>query len=435
MTEEERTGSGRRRSRASEEAPKDGVDVAFTLMEDLIDKLKLLNYEKICYEKDIRPLNMHYFALQLVPAEQFWCFSVIAAWLLQKAKYKIEFPQQFDDPNATVTNIISGLKKLQMSTDFPPAKLKQGYGETVCQVLSLLADHCLKLSKFSWKTPIIPAEDYKEEAEVDDDAEVTADSYIKEVEVSDAEDEEELYMDIGFAGKDNNAKSLLSGIGGLGAGGSNSQVNSLENISDQEKVLSSKVDSASWKLELERVQPLLKITATQSDTKDWRTHLQQMQQHDENIKLNLSQTHGHLDKLAKEMTSNLEKISSREKYVNSQLDSIIQEYRHQQDKLAEVREKYNGASGTVTEYTNELARITEELDSIKAQMDERGTSMTDASPLVKIKQALNRIKLEITQMNLRIGVVEHTLLTAKLNNKNIMQNDMNTALDVSVGIY
>ena len=38
-------------------------------------------------------------------------------------------------------------------------------------------------------------------------------------------------------------------------------------------------------------------------------------------------------------------------------------------------------------------------------MDERGTSMTDTGPLVKIKQSLTRLKKDTTQMDLRIGVV------------------------------
>eukprot|EP00126_Sphaerothecum_destruens_P009613 Sdes_comp20550_c0_seq10m15306 len=109
----------------------------------------------------------------MVAAEQFWVFSVLAVWLLQKSKVKIEFPQQLDDPNATVTNIIAGLKKLSIPTDFPPAKLKQGQGEVVCQTLHSLVDHVLKITKFSWKAPVIPKDEYKEEAEADDDAEVT----------------------------------------------------------------------------------------------------------------------------------------------------------------------------------------------------------------------------------------------------------------------
>ena len=50
-------------------------------------------------------------------------------------------------------------------------------------------------------------------------------------------------------------------------------------------------------------------------------------------------------------------------------------------------------------------QITEELEGIKAQMDEKGTTMTDSGPLVKIKQAITKVKNELIQMELRIGVV------------------------------
>ena len=38
-------------------------------------------------------------------------------------------------------------------------------------------------------------------------------------------------------------------------------------------------------------------------------------------------------------------------------------------------------------------------------MEERGSNMIDAGPLVRIKQALTRLKTECTQMDVRIGVV------------------------------
>lgn len=53
----------------------------------------------------------------------------------------------------------------------------------------------------------------------------------------------------------------------------------------------------------------------------------------------------------------------------------------------------------------ELAQVSEELETVKAEMDQRGTSMTDAAPLVKIKQALTKLKAESTQMEIRLGVV------------------------------
>ena len=54
------------------------------------------------------------------------------------------------------------------------------------------------------------------------------------------------------------------------------------------------------------------------------------------------------------------------------------------------------------------SQVTEELEGVKAEMDEKGTSMTDAGPLVRVKQALTRLKTECTQMDIRIGVVSKT---------------------------
>ncbi len=43
------------------------------------------------------------------------------------------------------------------------------------------------------------------------------------------------------------------------------------------------------------------------------------------------------------------------------------------------------------------------------------------APLVKIKQAMQKLKQEMTQMDIRIGVVQHVLLQAKLKEK-VSQN-------------
>ena len=40
-----------------------------------------------------------------------------------------------------------------------------------------------------------------------------------------------------------------------------------------------------------------------------------------------------------------------------------------------------------------------------------------SAPLVKIKQALQKLRQEISQMDIRIGVVNHILLQAKLKEK------------------
>ena len=56
-------------------------------------------------------------------------------------------------------------------------------------------------------------------------------------------------------------------------------------------------------------------------------------------------------------------------------------------------------------------------------MDDRGASMTDTSPLVRIKKAFVSLKGELKNLELRIGVVGHSLMQAKLRHKSVGGKD------------
>ena len=56
-------------------------------------------------------------------------------------------------------------------------------------------------------------------------------------------------------------------------------------------------------------------------------------------------------------------------------------------------------------------------------MEERGSSMTDGSPLVNIRKNLSRVRQEILGMDVRIGVLEHTVMQARLRDRSNMQRD------------
>lgn len=53
---------------------------------------------------------------------------------------------------------------------------------------------------------------------------------------------------------------------------------------------------------------------------DWRAHYEQMHTHKESIDATLSDTKVYLDKLHQEISKTLEKVASREKYINNQVD-------------------------------------------------------------------------------------------------------------------
>ncbi|XP_013877471.1 intraflagellar transport protein 57 homolog [Austrofundulus limnaeus] len=398
MSEEARRGEEEDRGPGS-------VHQVFVVMENLLEKLKVLNYEEEVLSKhNMKNLSRHYFVsspfLASNPGEQFYMFSIMAAWLVQAAGRPFVEPQEYDEPNATVSNILSELRAFGVKVDFPPSKLKSGSGEHVCFVLDRLAEEALKRRGFTFRRPTYPTETTEEESVVEDDAELTL-SRVEEDMMEEADDEEETAVDL-------EALKLRT---------------EPEPSSRPEEILESRVDSVEWNLEVERVLPQLKVTI-RTDNKDWRVHLDQMHQHRDGIKTSLTETKGHLDKLQDDIGRTLEKVGSREKYINNQLELLIQEYRGAQAKLSEAKERYQQVNGGVMERTRVLAEISEELEKVKQEMEERGSSMSDGAPVVKIKQSLTKLKQEILQMDVRIGVVEHTLLQAKLKEKSNMTREM-----------
>lgn len=83
-------------------------------------------------------------------------------------------------------------------------------------------------------------------------------------------------------------------------------------------------------------------------------------------------------------------------------------------KLEEFEKKGGAANDAVSKLTNELAELTERLDDIKESFESKDSGMHDTSPLVKIKTALQQIKAESAAFDLRIGVVSHSLLAARV---------------------
>lgn len=97
---------------------------SFVQMEEFLDKLKLLNYEaSFCLQLGFKPFHRLFFALQTNSGEQFYAFTSICAWLLQMSGKHFEQPQEFDDPNATISSILDEVRSLGYHPDFPPSKV------------------------------------------------------------------------------------------------------------------------------------------------------------------------------------------------------------------------------------------------------------------------------------------------------------------------
>ncbi|KNE59597.1 hypothetical protein AMAG_03855 [Allomyces macrogynus ATCC 38327] len=371
-------------------------------MDGLLDRLRLLKYSTaFCPEKGLRPLTPGFFTLPQPNVNvQLHYFHVLFAWLANQAGDPFSPPGELDDPNQTATNIAAVLKNAGVPGDFTVTKLRQGHGEAVLQALTGMADRVLKVRGYQFKKPVFSSEDTFEEAEADDGAEVRID------------DIEEALAGDGDAGSDDDHDDhdvlgvlapAMTSVSGLRT--SNAFV--------------PPVDAAAWQAELDRVTPLLKVQLT-ADHKDWRMHLAHLQQYQGAIAAVAGPTRDQLAKLNKEIEQTLDKIESREKYINAQFETLVDEHRGVQQALSGLKQKYNASSEQISKLSAELAQVSEQLDMVKAQMDDLGSGMTDSKPLINIKSALQRLKAEIKQMDLRTGVLEHTLLNVRLKNKATM---------------
>ncbi|ESO01572.1 hypothetical protein HELRODRAFT_192188 [Helobdella robusta] len=391
----------------------------FVIMEELLDKLKLLNYEDgYCKRLSNKPISRHFFALPTNPGEQFYAFSTLSAWLLKMCGKSFDQPQEHDDPNGIISNILDELRQMNHNPDFPPNRLKSGCGEQCLWVIDRLADEALKFQKFSWKRPIYPQDHLDEGKAMDDGEEEEADLNLfkadNELDLADDDDDDDEHALIldhltdNFQAASGDSKNISQGFSGS---------------ENPQQIMESNTDVAEWKMEVERVLPQLKITI-RPDNKDWRVHFEQMQTFKSGMADSLKDVQQHLGRLTHDITKSLEKISNREKYLNGQLDGRLQEYRVKQDQLSEIKEQYKLAGAGVTERSRTLAEITDDLERIKQEMEERGSSMSDGTPLVRIKQAMTQIKEECLHMDVRIGVLQHILLRAKLKERNIQNSLM-----------
>jgi estrogen-related receptor beta like 1 len=314
----------------------------------------------------------------------------LSAWLLKEIDVDVIEWGEFDDPSVIVNSISREIKTLGFRADFPESKLRKGSGDAVCAVLSFLADKALAKKKWTVQSPVYTKSEFAEEAVVDEDAEV-ADGGSDVEEAAGVEEDADGDANDYFAPK----------------------MDRDEDEKEDMKMLEAKVDPAEWKLELERVGPKLRFKADAA-SKEWRTHIEQSQKHETQIQESFPDAKIALDKIGKELRSAIDRISAKERNINKDFDTLGVEFREKQKLLDEIQEQYNGLSKQVSEATKTLGEKTDSVELIKSQMNNQNNSMTDTSPLRKIQTALSELRKEVGAMELRIGVVAQTLLSAKI---------------------
>jgi len=397
--------TSKRRKRSGRAKSKVQTNNTWMQMEEILENLKILDYEqKFCKPHSIKPFPRTMFAMKSSnKSTQFAQFMKLTTWLFVESgreNFKID---RFDDPTTSVHKVMLELKNMDFEMPYSHSQLLDGNGEAVCEVLQFLSKKALEESGFDWKKqykPKYPNEEFAEEAEVDEEADVGA--IVDDIATDsddDDEDDEVMYTD------------MVHG-----------NVNDDDDHAASTALIEAEVDVVKWKKELERVRPKLKVKLVTHD-KEWRSHLDQAKFHEKAIGEYRPGSMRQLDAIKSDIGEKLERVLQKERYINQTFDKMRTEYREITHKLQSVNQQYSTGNDKLQELTNALALITDKLEDVQSRQEEKGSSMTNTGPLVRMKKAIQKLREDRNQMELRIGVVAHTLMMSEMRQKNLDDND------------
>lgn len=375
----------------------DGAAPAFgvtdSTMPDVVEKLKLLQYEtRFCplVKPPFKPLTRTYFSGPSTIDNanmQFYYFTSLCAWLMGLCGVKMDPPDQFDDPNASATTVLSELRAMRLPvTGLAPNRIKQGHGEAVVTILSLLVDEALSRSHVQLGSiDYSGVEKYDENAAVVDGDDDVADVDIEDNIVVDSDDEDEVY------------------IGAATAAAARTDAVEAEAVP-----IKSTINADEWNLEVERVAPLLFVRPTNEN--DWRSRIEKASVLLKAIDNMYPPVKQMLDRLHEDMSKSREHIQKREQTLAEQFTDHVEEYRVKLRELNSARDSVDVASQSIQQLTSELSQITETIDQIKQDSEEHENKISDTTPMMRIKKAVLGVQDEIKQMALRAGVLQHHVL-------------------------
>lgn len=128
--------------------------------------------------------------------------------------------------------------------------------------------------------------------------------------------------------------------------------------------------------------------------------------------------HSQSTALCRHVSDELNKMRMKEKYLNNQHNAMSLSYIDVKHKLEALEQKSSATHESVSKLTTALTEVTERLDDLKESFESKDSGLHDTSPLVKIKAGLQQIKADIHSFDMRIGVVAHSLLAARVQDNN-----------------
>ena len=459
-----------------EEKPK--ID-PFIIMDDMVEKLRLLNYEiNFCQKHNHDIINKYYFAFNMYGFNfdnkdnaskesypvQFAYFYDLANWLMAliKQNANINILQEIDvkfkkydkkkPQDAQIQELLNDLKNLQVKV-LLNSRFKFGYGDGVCLVLTQLCDKYLIKQNFIFKKP-----KFKDVQEIEKIKEYPEDIPL----------EDNIGTNIGFKSNTNynfnGFKSIGGGsktkfysgqkfkhftsIGPMGDetstnfAGQQEEENNKNNANNENGILYSNVTEEDWQNEFNKVSNMLKIEevpeenlSSFSDNNDQgRTegNYQAVKQINNVSKLfsdKYVNDAEYLDVYNKQIDKELQNINNKESKIsvsNKGLKEELNKLKITKQANQHYQDEYDTINEDIKKMENEKKQIELKLSKLKKD-EKKMMSYDDGKTVQKIRKAIETIYADNNKLDEEISLM-NTVIMNKYSNimyDNYMNSDNN----------
>ena len=450
----------------------------FIIMDDLIEKLRLLNYEiNFCQKHNHDIINKYYFACNMYGFNfenkenttketypvQFAYFFDLCNWLMAliKQNANINILQEIDikfkkydkkkQQEIQMQELLNDLKNLQIKVLFN-SRFKYGYGDGVCLVLTQLCDKYLIKQNFIFKKP-----KFQDIQEIEKIKEYPDDIPL----------EENIGTNIGFKSNTNYNFSGYKSIGGgskskfysgqkfkhfasigpindenstnYSAQGEEDTNNKNTNINNENAILYSNIPEEDWQKEFNKVSNMLEIaevsdeyfgsfSESSSNNKD-NNKVKYIKNMNKLFDEKLLDDADIIDNYSKNIENELNYISNKENKLgnnNAGLKDELNKLKITKQANIHYQEEYDTICEDIKKMEKEKNKIEYELDKIKKQ-EKKILTVDDQNNLQKIKKAIENIYYDGNKIEEEIALINTVLINKYSNilNDNLINENSN----------
>ena len=123
-----------------------------------------------------------------------------------------------------------------------------------------------------------------------------------------------------------------------------------------------------------------------------------------------------LSLLASDLQATVSRVEHREKSLTQEMTEELKEYAIHASKLKDLETNCTDINSKVMTLTTELTSINEKVEEQKEGMGEKGSTLSDTAPLLRLRSSLQQLKQEIQELDLKAGILDQKLISSRVKN-------------------